>query len=203
MKCILCIVFIYAVYPLLLCVQNFVTLKPIIPIGHIEMYDEQPEELASDEVEIEAIGIEVTSQPIELYKIFKIANLVNGGGEAKHIISEGYVAVNGEIETRKRRKMYDGDLVEFNQEYYVILCVEDQQHVDDELPEVFEHDLVDEEYQLSDHERQAFEHDATPLEHDEEVTVEQSDSAKQDQPQQDQPEQAPKSGKGRKSIQFF
>ncbi len=74
------------------------------------------------EIEIEAIGIEVSSQPIELYKVFKIANLVSGGGEAKHVISEGYVAVNGELETRKRRKMYDGDFFEFNQEYYVVVC---------------------------------------------------------------------------------
>ncbi|MEF1290733.1 RNA-binding S4 domain-containing protein [Vibrio sp. M260118] len=75
-----------------------------------------------DEIEIEAIGIEVSSQPIELYKVFKIANLVGGGGEAKHLIAEGYVAVNGELETRKRRKMYDGDFFEFNQEYYVVVC---------------------------------------------------------------------------------
>ena len=75
-----------------------------------------------EEIEIEALGVEVSSQPIELYKVFKIANLVSGGGEAKHIISEGYVAVNGELETRKRRKMYDGDFFEFNQEYYVVVC---------------------------------------------------------------------------------
>ncbi|MEL7291652.1 MAG: RNA-binding S4 domain-containing protein [Pseudomonadota bacterium] len=75
-----------------------------------------------EEIEIEAIGIEVSSQPIELYKVFKIANLVGGGGEAKHLIAEGYVAVNGELETRKRRKMYDGDFFEFNQEYYVVVC---------------------------------------------------------------------------------
>ncbi|KJY83995.1 Urease [Vibrio galatheae] len=75
-----------------------------------------------DEIEIEAIGIEVSSQPIELYKVFKIANLVGGGGEAKHLIAEGYVAVNGELETRKRRKLYDGDFFEFNQEYYVVVC---------------------------------------------------------------------------------
>ena len=75
-----------------------------------------------EEIEIEAIGIDVSSQPIELYKVFKIANLVGGGGEAKHLITEGYVAVNGELETRKRRKMYDGDFFEFNQEYYVVVC---------------------------------------------------------------------------------
>lgn len=75
-----------------------------------------------EEIEIEAIGIEVSSHPIELYKLFKVANLVGGGGEAKHFIAEGYVAVNGELETRKRRKMYDGDFFEFNQEYYVVVC---------------------------------------------------------------------------------
>lgn len=75
-----------------------------------------------EEVEIEAIGVEVDEQPIELYKVLKIANVVSGGGEAKYAIAEGYVAVNGEIETRKRRKLYDSDLVEFDQEYYLIIC---------------------------------------------------------------------------------
>ena len=70
---------------------------------------EHEEYLEGEEIEIEAIGIDVDAHPIELYKLFKIANLVSGGGEAKHIIEEGYVAVNGELETRKRRKMYDGD----------------------------------------------------------------------------------------------
>ncbi|MCG3729136.1 RNA-binding S4 domain-containing protein [Vibrio cincinnatiensis] len=74
------------------------------------------------EIEIEAIGIEVDTQPIELYKVLKLANAVSGGGEAKYAIAEGYVAVNGELETRKRRKLYDGDLVEFNQEYYLVIC---------------------------------------------------------------------------------
>ncbi|PFG58185.1 ribosome-associated protein [Vibrio sp. ES.051] len=84
-------------------------------------YDHE-EYLEGEEIEIEAIGIDVDAHPIELYKLFKIANLVSGGGEAKHIIDEGYVAVNGELETRKRRKMYDGDFFEFNQEYYVVVC---------------------------------------------------------------------------------
>ena len=86
-------------------------------------YDHE-EYLEGEEIEIEAIGIDVDAHPIELYKLFKIANLVSGGGEAKHIIEEGYVAVNGELETRKRRKMYDGDFFEFNQEYYVVVCDE-------------------------------------------------------------------------------
>lgn len=76
----------------------------------------------SEEIEVEAIGIDVSVQPIELYKVLKIANLVSGGGEAKYAISEGYVAVNGEVEQRKRCKMYDGDVIEFNGEFYVVLC---------------------------------------------------------------------------------
>ncbi|MEJ3629313.1 RNA-binding S4 domain-containing protein [Vibrio vulnificus] len=89
---------------------------------HLSQDHEYEEEQFGEEIEIEAIGVEVSVQPIELYKVFKIANLVSGGGEAKHVIAEGYVAVNGELETRKRRKMYDGDFFEFNQEYYVVVC---------------------------------------------------------------------------------
>ncbi len=84
--------------------------------------DYSPETVGEDEIEIEAIGIEVSSQPIELYKVLKIANVVSGGGEAKYAIAEGYVAVNGELETRKRCKIYDGDLIEFNAEYYLVIC---------------------------------------------------------------------------------
>lgn len=88
---------------------------------------------ADDEIEIEAIGIEVDSQPIELYKVLKIANVVSGGGEAKYAIAEGYVAVNGELETRKRCKVYDGDLIEFNGEYYLVIC---DQPVEESIPEL-------------------------------------------------------------------
>ncbi len=76
----------------------------------------------SEEIEVEALEVEVSAQPIELYKVLKIANLVSGGGEAKYAISEGYVAVNSEIELRKRCKIYDGDVIEFNGEYFVVIC---------------------------------------------------------------------------------
>jgi ribosome-associated protein len=88
--------------------------------------------MSQEEIEVEAIGIEVSTQPIELYKVLKIANAVSGGGEAKMAIFDGYVAVNGELEQRKRRKMYDGDLVEFNEEYYVVLCDQPVQEPSDE-----------------------------------------------------------------------
>ena len=60
--------------------------------------------------------IEISEEPIELYKILKFENMVNSGGEAKYVISEGQVIVNGKVETRKRKKIFSGDVVEFREE---------------------------------------------------------------------------------------
>ncbi|GLX80144.1 hypothetical protein tinsulaeT_34840 [Thalassotalea insulae] len=68
------------------------------------------------------ISVELENQPIELCKLLKVANLVNGGGEAKIVISEGYVAVNGEIALQKRRKIYHQDVVEFNGDFIEVIC---------------------------------------------------------------------------------
>ena len=57
--------------------------------------------------------LNIQQEFIELYKILKFENLVQSGGEAKFVISEGLVRVNGEVETRKRKKIYSGDLIEF------------------------------------------------------------------------------------------
>lgn len=51
---------------------------------------------------------------IELYKVLKVQGMISGGGEAKHIIAEGKVTVNGEVETRKRKKVIAGEVVSFN-----------------------------------------------------------------------------------------
>lgn len=68
------------------------------------------------------IIVELSSQPIELYKLLKIANLVGGGGEAKIVISEGYVVVNEEVVTQKRKKIFDGDIIYFNDEIIQMQC---------------------------------------------------------------------------------
>jgi ribosome-associated protein len=60
--------------------------------------------------------IEISEQPIPLCQLLKIANLVSGGGEAKIVISEGYVLLNNEVEYQKRKKVYENDIVEFNGE---------------------------------------------------------------------------------------
>jgi ribosome-associated protein len=57
--------------------------------------------------------IKISEEPIELYKILKFENMIASGGEAKHVISEGRVIVNGKVETRKRKKIFSGDVVGF------------------------------------------------------------------------------------------
>lgn len=51
---------------------------------------------------------------IKLGQALKAAGLVESGVEAKEFIIQGLVLVNGEVETRRGRKLYDGDEVEFD-----------------------------------------------------------------------------------------
>ena len=51
---------------------------------------------------------------IELNKLLKLLHLVETGGEANICIEQGEVMVNGEVEFRKRNKLRDGYIVEFN-----------------------------------------------------------------------------------------
>ena len=53
---------------------------------------------------------------IKLGKALKAANLVESGAEAKEVIQNGEVRVNGETETRRGRKLVPGDIAEFNGE---------------------------------------------------------------------------------------
>ena len=62
----------------------------------------------------------IRDEYIELYKILKIENMAASGGEAKFLISERLVLVNGQVETRKRRKTVPGDIVEYNGEQVLI-----------------------------------------------------------------------------------
>ena len=64
--------------------------------------------------------IEIYREPVELYKLLKFEGLASSGGEAKIFIAEGLVAVNGEIETRKRKKMVSGDILEFAGERFCV-----------------------------------------------------------------------------------
>jgi len=58
----------------------------------------------------------ISSEPVELYKILKFEGMVASGGEAKSVIENGQVRVNGEVETRKRKKIMSGDTIEYRHE---------------------------------------------------------------------------------------
>ena len=53
---------------------------------------------------------------IKLGQALKAAGLVESGVGAKEVIQEGLVTVNGETDTRRGRKLYDGDIVVFDGE---------------------------------------------------------------------------------------
>ena len=58
--------------------------------------------------------INLNDEFIKLGQALKAAGLVESGVDAKEVIVQGLVVVNGEIETRRGRKLYDGDEVEFD-----------------------------------------------------------------------------------------
>ena len=66
--------------------------------------------------------VEINKQPVELYKILKFEGLVGSGGEAKMIISNGQVKVNGAVETQRRKKIVHGDQIEINGEALNIIA---------------------------------------------------------------------------------
>lgn len=55
--------------------------------------------------------VEITKEPVELYKILKFEGMVNSGGQAKSVIAEGLVSLNGKVETQKRKKIVSGDVI--------------------------------------------------------------------------------------------
>ncbi len=58
---------------------------------------------------------------IKLGQVLKATGLVDSGVVAKEVIQNGEVKVNGEVDTRRGRKLYEGDLVEFENQTVKIL----------------------------------------------------------------------------------
>jgi ribosome-associated protein len=56
--------------------------------------------------------MKIDTDYIKLDSFLKAVNLVSSGGEAKLLISDGGIKVNGEVEQRRGRKLYPGDRVE-------------------------------------------------------------------------------------------
>ncbi|MGI9316173.1 MAG: RNA-binding S4 domain-containing protein [bacterium] len=64
--------------------------------------------------------VKISKEPVELYKILKFEGIVSSGGEAKNVVDAGQVFVNGELETRRRKKIVSGDIIEFMNEKFKI-----------------------------------------------------------------------------------
>ena len=60
--------------------------------------------------------IVIKDEYIKLGQALKLAGLVGSGVEAKILIQDGLVTVNGEVDTRRGRKLYDGDVISYQGE---------------------------------------------------------------------------------------
>ncbi len=58
--------------------------------------------------------IHLKDEYIKLGQALKAANVVESGADAKNVVQEGLVRVNGEVDTRRGKKLVAGDLVEYN-----------------------------------------------------------------------------------------
>ena len=71
-----------------------------------------------------ATQVAITTEFIKLQDALKFANVVYSGGEAKTVILEEQVKVNGEICTMRGKKLRPGDKVEFAGQHFVICAHE-------------------------------------------------------------------------------
>lgn len=59
-------------------------------------------------------NLKIRDEFIKLGQALKLADLVDSGVEAKLVIQDGLVTVNGETEYQRGKKLYNGDIVEFD-----------------------------------------------------------------------------------------
>lgn len=60
--------------------------------------------------------VEIQDGVIRVGQFLKLAGLVDGGGEAKNALAQGWVTVNGEVEERRGRQLHHGDVVALDDE---------------------------------------------------------------------------------------
>ena len=79
----------------------------------------------------EPYDVPIRDDSIRLGQFLKLANLVESGAEAKPVIQDGLVTVNGEVETRRGRQLAHGDVVGYRGE---AARVADEASFEDNLP---------------------------------------------------------------------
>ena len=67
----------------------------------------------------------MSEETIRLGQFLKLTGLAATGGEAKRLIQNGEVLVNGEVETRRKRQLHGGDEVAVGDELYVVVVEPD------------------------------------------------------------------------------
>jgi ribosome-associated protein len=59
----------------------------------------------------DAVDVPIRDESIRLGQFLKLANLIESGSDAKPLLADGRVSVNGEVETRRGRQLVAGDVV--------------------------------------------------------------------------------------------
>ncbi|MFI2569141.1 RNA-binding S4 domain-containing protein [Cellulosimicrobium funkei] len=59
----------------------------------------------------DARPVEISDDVIRLGQFLKLAGLAESGAEARELVTEGEVRVNGEVDTRRGRQLHRGDVV--------------------------------------------------------------------------------------------
>lgn len=65
--------------------------------------------------------INIDSEFITLTQFLKISNIVSSGGEAKYFILENQIFLNNELENRRKKKIFPGDIISINNIQYEII----------------------------------------------------------------------------------
>ncbi|MCI8779685.1 MAG: S4 domain-containing protein YaaA [Lachnospiraceae bacterium] len=66
-------------------------------------------------------AIEINDDFIKLGQLLKLAGMVSSGVEAKIVIQNGEVTVNGEVDTRRGKKIYPQDIVEYKGQQVTVI----------------------------------------------------------------------------------
>lgn len=73
------------------------------------------------EIEVKMQAVEISDEFIKLGQLLKLAGLVSSGVEAKIVIQNGEVKVNGEVDTRRGKKIYPQDVVEYKGQQVTVI----------------------------------------------------------------------------------
>lgn len=66
-------------------------------------------------------AIQISDEYIKLGQALKLANMVGSGVDAKFVIQDGQVKVNGEVDTRRGRKLYPQDVFEYEGKQVIVV----------------------------------------------------------------------------------